>query len=113
MSNHASKVLWVVGIIYLHLKVKVGLITKDTFNSGVGGSPEMSENWKRTSCHGFSDMSPLDKSCVFLYTFTCLRRTLYKMAHIFMKQRILAQTYILDVTHIHLTKQNGFVRHYH
>ena len=49
----------------------------------------------------------------FIYTFICLRRTLYKMAHIFMKQRILAQTDILNVTHIHLTQQNGFVRHYH
>ncbi len=45
--------------------------------------------------------------------FICLRRTLYKMAHIFMKQRILAQTDIINVTHIHLTQQNGFVRHYH
>ena len=49
----------------------------------------------------------------YIYTFICLRRTLYKMAHIFMKQRILAQTDILNVTHIHLTQQNGFVRHYH
>ena len=41
------------------VRVKAGLITKGAFNSGVGGSPEMSEKWKRTSCHRFSDMSPL------------------------------------------------------
>ena len=47
----------------------------------------------------------LATKCFYVY-FLCLRRTFYKSVHIFIRLRILAQTDILNITHIHLTQQN-------
>ena len=61
----------------------------------------------------FIDLKLLKVRDVFLFFLYLYLSEKDKMAHIFLKQRILAQTDILNVTHIHLTQQNGFVRHYH